>query len=86
MSARNTDSSIFLLRVASIISVELMKSADGCSHALFQVKIIKVYIENFLVDVSFDQVGGLCTLCFLEEVRFLPLGVRLPHCNMLAQE
>ena len=25
-------------------------------------------MENIVVDISFNQVGGLCTLCFLEEV------------------
>ena len=33
-----------------------------------QVKIIKCLVENIVVDISFNQVGGLCTLCFLEEV------------------
>ena len=33
-----------------------------------QVKIIKCIVENIVVDISFNQVGGLCTLCFLEEV------------------
>ena len=35
---------------------------------LAQVKIIKCIVENIVVDISFNQVGGLCTLCFLEEV------------------
>lgn len=35
----------------------------------FQVKIIKFLVENIVVDISFNQLGGLCTLCFLEEVR-----------------
>jgi hypothetical protein len=33
-----------------------------------QVKLIKCLVENIVVDISFNQVGGLCTLCFLEEV------------------
>jgi hypothetical protein len=33
-----------------------------------QVKIIKCLVDNIAVDISFNQVGGLCTLCFLEEV------------------
>ncbi|XP_023747772.1 uncharacterized protein LOC111895948 [Lactuca sativa] len=40
-------------------------------HALtaaIQVKIIKCLVENIMVDISFNQLGGLCTLCFLEEV------------------
>ncbi|CAI0469911.1 unnamed protein product [Linum tenue] len=38
-----------------------------------EVKIIKCRVENIAVDISFNQLGGLCTLCFLEEVlyRFL---------------
>ncbi|KAL8028110.1 hypothetical protein ABFX02_14G138200 [Erythranthe guttata] len=32
------------------------------------VKIIKCLVENIVVDISFNQVGGLCTLCFLVEV------------------
>jgi DNA polymerase sigma len=35
---------------------------------MFQVKIIKCLVENIVVDISFNQIGGLCTLCFLEEV------------------
>ncbi|KAJ6373643.1 hypothetical protein OIU78_029344 [Salix suchowensis] len=33
-----------------------------------EVKIIKCLVENIVVDISFDQLGGLCTLCFLEEL------------------
>lgn len=33
-----------------------------------QVKLIKCLVDNIVVDVSFNQVGGLCTLCYLEEV------------------
>uniref|UniRef100_A0A2P2M8I4 Uncharacterized protein MANES_01G247200 n=1 Tax=Rhizophora mucronata TaxID=61149 RepID=A0A2P2M8I4_RHIMU len=33
-----------------------------------EVKIIKCLVENIVVDISFSQLGGLCTLCFLEEV------------------
>jgi hypothetical protein len=34
----------------------------------FQVKIIKCLVENIVVDISFNQLGGLCTLCFLVQV------------------
>lgn len=34
----------------------------------WQVKIIKCLVENFVVDISFNQIGGLGTLCFIEEV------------------
>ncbi|MED6144308.1 hypothetical protein PIB30_014656 [Stylosanthes scabra] len=33
-----------------------------------EVKILKFAIDNFIVDLSFNQRGGLCTLCFLDEV------------------
>ncbi|KAJ7541692.1 hypothetical protein O6H91_10G071000 [Diphasiastrum complanatum] len=33
-----------------------------------EVKIVKCLVENIVVDISFNQLGGLCTLCFLEEV------------------
>ncbi|EPS72435.1 hypothetical protein M569_02321, partial [Genlisea aurea] len=35
------------------------------------VKIIKCLVENIVVDISFNQIGGLCTLCFLLEVDHL---------------
>ncbi|KAF6174370.1 hypothetical protein GIB67_027841, partial [Kingdonia uniflora] len=33
-----------------------------------EVKLIKCLIQNIVVDLSFNQLGGLCTLCFLEKV------------------
>ncbi|KAF5751306.1 hypothetical protein HS088_TW02G00319 [Tripterygium wilfordii] len=33
-----------------------------------EVKLVKCLVENIVVDVSFNQLGGLRTLCFLEEV------------------
>lgn len=33
-----------------------------------EVKLIKCLVQNIVVDVSFNQLGGLCTLCFLEQV------------------
>ncbi|KAL5698595.1 hypothetical protein ACHQM5_029613 [Ranunculus cassubicifolius] len=36
-----------------------------------QVKLVKCLVENIVVDISFNQLGGLCTLCFLEEVDHL---------------
>ncbi|XP_074281710.1 uncharacterized protein LOC141606465 isoform X2 [Silene latifolia] len=33
-----------------------------------EVKIIKCLVDNIVVDISFNQLGGLCTLCFLEEI------------------
>ncbi|KAJ3699596.1 hypothetical protein LUZ61_003301 [Rhynchospora tenuis] len=33
-----------------------------------EVRLVKCLIENVVVDISFNQIGGLCTLCFLELV------------------
>ncbi|XP_051143488.1 uncharacterized protein LOC127259915 isoform X2 [Andrographis paniculata] len=33
-----------------------------------EVKIVKCLVQNIVIDISFDQLGGLSTLCFLEEV------------------
>ncbi|CAM8963865.1 unnamed protein product [Rhodiola kirilowii] len=33
-----------------------------------EVKIVKCLVQNIVVDISFNQLGGLCTLCFLEQV------------------
>ncbi|KAH9306756.1 hypothetical protein KI387_011160, partial [Taxus chinensis] len=62
---------------------DVLESEEKSEHAEFhvkevqyiqaEVKIIKCLVENIVVDISFNQLGGLCTLCFLEEVlyRFL---------------
>ncbi|CAI8598402.1 unnamed protein product [Vicia faba] len=36
-----------------------------------EVKVIKCLIESFAVDISFNQLSGLCSLCFFEEVNLL---------------
>ncbi|OAY79960.1 hypothetical protein ACMD2_04917 [Ananas comosus] len=33
-----------------------------------EVRLVKCLIDNIIVDISFNQMGGLCTLCFLELV------------------
>ncbi|KAL6200474.1 hypothetical protein ACLB2K_030255 [Fragaria x ananassa] len=33
-----------------------------------EVKLVKCIVENMIVDISFNQLGGLCTLSFLEQV------------------
>lgn len=33
-----------------------------------QVKVVKCTVKNIPVDISFNQMAGLCTLCFLEQV------------------
>ncbi|KAJ0985443.1 hypothetical protein J5N97_003799 [Dioscorea zingiberensis] len=37
-----------------------------CIYA--EVKLVKCLVQNIVVDISFNQIGGLCTLCFLEKV------------------
>lgn len=32
----------------------------------WQVKLVKCVVSDVVVDVSFDTVGGLCTVAFLE--------------------
>ncbi|KAK1549895.1 hypothetical protein Q3G72_009811 [Acer saccharum] len=36
----------------------------------FLVPIVKCIVENIAVDISFNQLGGLCALCFHEEDNF----------------
>uniref|UniRef100_A0A5B6Z1Q5 Polymerase nucleotidyl transferase domain-containing protein n=1 Tax=Davidia involucrata TaxID=16924 RepID=A0A5B6Z1Q5_DAVIN len=36
-----------------------------------EVKLVKCIVQNIVVDISFNQLGGLCTLCFLERVNRL---------------
>lgn len=33
---------------------------------MLQVKLVKCVVADVVVDVSFDTVGGLCTVAFLE--------------------
>ncbi|GAA0158230.1 hypothetical protein LIER_15313 [Lithospermum erythrorhizon] len=33
-----------------------------------EVKLVKCIVQNIVVDISINQIGGLCTLCFLEQV------------------
>ncbi|KAL6982233.1 hypothetical protein U1Q18_050740, partial [Sarracenia purpurea var. burkii] len=39
-----------------------------CWILCWQVKLVKCIVQNIVVDISFNQLGGLCTLCFLEQV------------------
>ncbi|MCE0482565.1 hypothetical protein HAX54_041424 [Datura stramonium] len=33
-----------------------------------EVKLVKCLVQNFVIDISFNQLGGLCSLCFLEQI------------------
>lgn len=62
--------------------------SNSCSFGL-QVKIIKCLVENIVVDISFNQLGGLCTLCFLEEVSnifWMPNNVILGVINNASEK
>lgn len=41
-----------------------------CCRVL-QVKLLKCLVDNIVVDISFNQMGGLVTLNFLEEINSL---------------
>lgn len=48
-----------------------------------QVKLVKCLVDNIVVDMSFNQLSGLCTLCFLEEVCHLFLALLL--CGVMPE-
>ena len=45
---------------------------SGASHqpevSLLQVKLLKCLVDNIVVDISFETLGGLCTVAFLESI------------------
>ncbi|MCO5587938.1 hypothetical protein L7F22_041891 [Adiantum nelumboides] len=55
----------------------LLKHEEHIKHAKFcvrevqiinaEVQIVKCLVDNVIVDISFNQLGGICTLCFLEK-------------------
>ncbi|XP_022859264.1 uncharacterized protein LOC111380033 isoform X2 [Olea europaea var. sylvestris] len=53
----NNSSAEFVVKDVQLISAE--------------VKLVKCMVQNIVVDISFNQIGGLCTLCFLEQVNRL---------------
>lgn len=58
------------LFLTAVFLLSLVQQAKICPlSTCLQVKIIKCLVENIVVDISFNQLGGLCTLCFLDEVR-----------------
>jgi hypothetical protein len=41
-------------------------------HGPIQVKLLKCLVDNIVVDISFDTLGGICTVLFLESIdRFI---------------
>ncbi|XP_020166572.1 uncharacterized protein [Aegilops tauschii subsp. strangulata] len=57
---------------AVLESEELRKDAEfevkDVQYIHAEVKLVKCLVQNIVVDISFNQIGGLCTLCFLEQV------------------
>ncbi|KAH7854005.1 hypothetical protein Vadar_009007 [Vaccinium darrowii] len=55
-----------------LMSEEKNENAEFCvkevQYIQAEVKLIKCLVDDIVVDISFNQLGGLCTLCFLEEV------------------
>jgi hypothetical protein len=46
----------------------LQNSLNILPACCFQVKLLKCLVDNIVVDISFNQIGGLCTLTFLESI------------------
>ncbi|KAI3760355.1 hypothetical protein L1987_50749 [Smallanthus sonchifolius] len=38
------------------------------AEVILVVKLVKCIVKDIVIDVSFNQLGGLCALCFLEQV------------------
>ena len=45
-----------------------------------QVKLLKCVVDGIVVDISFNQLGGMLTLAFLEEVGGAPLHPTRARC------
>ncbi|KAL9249767.1 hypothetical protein AKJ16_DCAP22048 [Drosera capensis] len=62
----------FLVKDVQYIQAELNPGPSGWRITIRslwrQVKLVKCLVQNIVVDISFNQIGGLCTLCFLEQV------------------
>ncbi|KAL8141040.1 hypothetical protein V2J09_007061 [Rumex salicifolius] len=59
--------------VTSILDAEDQNPSAECivkdvQYIPAEVKLVKCLVQNIVVDISFNQLGGLCTLCFLEQV------------------
>lgn len=58
-------------QVVSQHTTEAVAVAHMCLHRVLQVKLLKCLVDNIVVDISFNQMGGLITLNFLEEINNL---------------
>lgn len=58
--------------VSQSVSTTPVAPAPGlCAGPPVQVKLLKCLVDNIVVDISFNQMGGLITLNFLEEINNL---------------
>lgn len=48
-----------------------------------EVKLVKCLVQNIVIDISSNQLGGLCTLCFLEQVDLLVGKDHLFKCSII---
>uniref|UniRef100_A0A0E0LPT6 PAP/OAS1 substrate-binding-related domain-containing protein n=1 Tax=Oryza punctata TaxID=4537 RepID=A0A0E0LPT6_ORYPU len=62
--------STFISEVRGILELEEQEDValKGLQFIDAEVKLIKCVIDNIVVDISFNQIGGVSTLCFLELV------------------
>ncbi|CAN0903080.1 hypothetical protein LINGRAHAP2_LOCUS22367 [Linum grandiflorum] len=67
-SARYKVKNVHKIDAESTATISSLQSTATISSLQYQVKLIKCDVENIVVDISFNQLGGLCTLCFLEQV------------------
>ncbi len=48
--------------------VSLVRLLCWTTGGLLQVKLLKCLVDNIVVDISFETLGGLCTVAFLESI------------------
>ncbi|KAG5019344.1 hypothetical protein AAZX31_06G137500 [Glycine max] len=47
---------------------DLIYQVKDIEHIRAQVQVVKCTVKNIPIDITFNQMTGLCTLCFLEQV------------------
>lgn len=73
LSAVGINTHDLIKKIASLLKSEVKSnSSDFVVNDVqligAEVKLVKCMVENLVVDISVNQIGGLCTLCFLEQV------------------
>lgn len=66
-------SDVLVKDVISVLEAENQNNAaefvvKDVQHIGAEVKIVKCIVQNIVVDITFNQIGGLSTLCFFEQV------------------